>query len=149
VSARARSKLLAPHEMGHHLVQGPGLQNREPLHHRGFGSVFRGHHRCALRPFLAWRPPPWAAPRAPAGCPVQGQLAHHRAAQQRSRGNTPDAARMPRAMGRSKPAPSLRTPAGARFTVMRFKGNKARSWPGRSAPGPWIRAPHRPAAPRC
>src|SRR5262252_11230343 len=34
----------------------------------------------------------------------------------------PMAARMPSAMGRSKEAPSLRTSAGARFTVMRSEG---------------------------
>ena len=39
------------------------------------------------------------------------------------RSTTPDAARMPSAIGRSNDAPAFRTSAGARFTVMRCGGN--------------------------
>ena len=38
-------------------------------------------------------------------------------------GNTPDAARMPSAIGRSNAAPTLRTSEGARLTVTRVVGN--------------------------
>ena len=63
------------------------------------------------------------APRTAAESTVQGQLTDQR---ERSAGGSPPeprlAARIPIAMGRSRPAPLFRTPAGARLTVTRRAG---------------------------
>src|SRR5881628_3296656 len=76
----------------------------------GFGDARRAAVAIDRAPRTAWTRP--SSPSSP------------RTHQPSSAGSDvlPSAARMPRAIGRSNAAPSLRTPAGARFTVTRFVG---------------------------
>src|SRR5262245_35640759 len=81
---------------------------------RGTSSVAMPRRRqvrpTASVPRTAWICPSSASSPTTAKAPAAWSLRH------------PVAARMPRAIGRSKEAPSLRTSAGARFTVIRSWG---------------------------
>ena len=90
---------------------------------------------------------------------VECELAERRVARERRCGICRDAARMASAIGRSKPEPSLRRPAGARLTVIRRTGHSSSadamptrtrsfaSWQARSA-RPTIAKPGTPSC-RC
>ena len=69
------------------------------------------------------RPPTGSTPRVGCMAPSSDSSPTHAARRRgRARRARPPAARTPSAIGRSKPAPTLRTSAGARFTVMRCVG---------------------------
>ena len=122
---------------------------------RGLGGRV-GRAEEPLEPALAALLPRRRARRPPA---ARGRRARarrrQRARRSRSRGIWCDAASTARAIGRSKPEPSLRRPAGARFTVIRCRGHSRpaaatlertrcfASWHARSA-RPTIVKPGRP-----
>ena len=74
--------------------------------------------------------PSGATPRRSAAAPASAECRRRATGRRRSctaaargAGSTPDAARMPSAIGRSNAAPTLRTSVGARLTVTRSAGN--------------------------
>ncbi len=83
------------------------------FHHRGLRRIFRGHTDwvCLCRA----RTPPSTARRAPAGWRRRAKARPQAGAVEAP--TAPMAPRMPTAIGRSNPAPSLRTLAGARLMV--------------------------------
>ena len=69
--------------------------------------------------------------------PVECELAERGVPTSRSRGSCSDAARIERAIGRSKPEPSFLSPAGARLTVIRCPATETR--PADAAANPVLR----------
>ena len=108
-------------QMGHQLLHIFHAVYRHALGQGGLRCVFRRHIELSDS---GPRPPPgpWAAHRLRGAARPVRLSSPTKAASAGSGGISSDAARMPSRIGRSYTVPSLRRPAGARFTVMRLTG---------------------------
>ncbi len=114
-----RRELLRLVEQRHHFGQVLHPEHAHAFHHRRLGRVLGRHHEVGdPRSPRADGHRERAAHRADAA--VERQLAREQVSS--ARRTIPIAPRMPRAIGRSKPAPSLRTLAGARLMVTDLLG---------------------------
>jgi len=120
IDARLRQLGPAVQKVGQ-LGQIAGPQHADPRDDAGLRQVLaRQHQRLepSVRAANATAAPAYGANRA-----LEPQLAEHGDAAESLTRDCSVAARMPTAIGRSKADPSLRMSAGARLTVMRFRGN--------------------------
>ena len=118
-----RRELLGAGKQGDNLGEAPDSVNVHALDDRGFGGIFGRHDeiRDALLP----------AQTATESAPRTGRIAPSSDSSPSemwwSRPRRPMAPRIPSAIGRSNPAPSFRTFAGARLMVMRLADSRSRS----------------------
>ncbi len=116
------TRLLLPAEDRRDLAQPGGRQDPQLGHERRLGAFLR---RAMSRPIPA-RAAPSAIARAPRpgrSSPPSDSSPSTRRVLERGRRHLAEAARTPQAIARSKPAPVLRTCAGARLTTTRRWGN--------------------------
>ncbi len=115
-----RGEFLGPRQQRHHFGQMPHAVDIAPRAPPPPRPRFRRARSDSGSPDRARKPPPKAR-RAPAGWRHRAKV-RPPAGAGRDRCTAPIAPRMPIAMGRSNPAPSLRTLAGARLMVTRLCG---------------------------